>query len=104
MSDTCNELAPCVMTEPIGYYYYMGMTFGLINTATLNIAIALIVSYVILLIFTGNFLAPGLAIVSIGATITWVNAAILLMGYSFDLIGAILLVMIVGMSVDCTAT
>ena len=37
--------------------------------ATLNIAIALIVSYVILLMFTGNFLAPGLAIVSIGSTI-----------------------------------
>lgn len=86
-----------------GYYEYMGMTFGLINTATLNIAIALIVSYLILLIFTGNFLAPVLAIISIGSTITWVNAAILLMGYTFDLIGAILLVMVVGMSVDYAA-
>ena len=102
VSDTCNDVAPCMMADG-AYYRYMGMTFTLVDTATLNIAIALIVSYFILLIFTGNFLAPVLAIVSIGSTITWVNAAILLMGYKFDLIGAILLVMIVGMSVDYAA-
>ena len=57
----------------------------------------------ILLIFTTNFLVPIPAILSIGSTITWVNAGVLLAGFKFDVIGAILLVMIVGMSVDYAA-
>lgn len=53
VSDTCNDVAPCMMADG-AYYRYMGMTFTLVNTATLNIAIALVVSYFILLIFTGR--------------------------------------------------
>jgi hypothetical protein len=35
VSDTCDDLVPCVMADR-GYYQYMGMTFGLINTVHLN--------------------------------------------------------------------
>ena len=35
MSDTCDDLAPCVMAD-WGFFDYMGMTFGLINTVYLE--------------------------------------------------------------------
>ena len=48
----------------------------------------------ILLVFTGNFVVPIIAILSIGSTITWVLASILLEGYKFDVVASILIVMV----------
>ena len=73
------------------------------DAAIQNIFIALVVAYFILLTFTGNFLVPLAAVLSIGSTITWVFASILLVGYKFDVVMSILVVMIVGMSVDYAA-
>lgn len=98
----CSDSAPCVMTVP-QFFSYMGVANTLQRAAILNIGLALVVAYFILLIFTGNFIVPILAILSIGSTITWVLASILIVGYKFDVVASILIVMIVGMSVDYAA-
>ena len=81
----------------------MDMSKALEDGAIQNIFIALVVAYFILLVFTGNFLVPLAAVLSIGSTITWVFASVLLVGYKFDVVMSILVVMIVGMSVDYAA-
>ena len=65
--------------------------------------VALTVAYFILFGFTGNFFVPAIAILSIGSTITWTLASVLLFGYKFDVVASILIVMVVGMSVDYAA-
>ena len=81
----------------------MDVALALKAEAIKNIFIALVVAYFILLTFTGNFLVPLTAVLSIGSTITWVFASVLLVGYKFDVVMSILVVMIVGMSVDYAA-
>ena len=81
----------------------MDVALALKAEAIKNIFIALIVAYFILLVFTGNFLVPLAAVLSIGSTITWVFASVLLVGYKFDVVMSVLVVMIVGMSVDYAA-
>ena len=81
----------------------MDMAKALEDGAIKNIFIALVVAYFILFTFTGNFLVPLAAVLSIGSTITWVFASVLLVGYKFDVVMSVLVVMIVGMSVDYAA-
>ena len=81
----------------------MDMALALEDGAIQNIFIALVVAYFILFTFTGNFLVPLAAILSIGSTITWVLTSVLLVGYKFDVVMSVLVVMIVGMSVDYAA-
>ena len=57
----------------------MDMSLALADGVIKNIFIALVVAYFILLTFTGNFLVPLTAVLSIGSTITWVFASVLLL-------------------------
>ena len=46
---------------------------------------AQVCSYFVLVLVTRNALVPVLAVISIGATVTWVLAAGFLMGFKFDI-------------------
>ena len=78
----------------------MAVGYGMVDSAYTNVVAALVVSYVVLVVVTRNLLVPIIAILSIGSTICWVIAGVILCGYEFEFFAAILTVMIVGMSVD----
>ena len=99
VNDQCDDVAPCVMTQVNQIFYFMSALLGLQSVAVQNIVIALAAAYVVLCIVTANVLVPLLAVLSIGATVTWVLATAFLVGFKFDSNVAILIVMVVGMAV-----
>jgi len=98
---------PCELTnfgppaaQSANYYYWMRTLRDLGREAVLNIIVALIVSYVVLVLVTRNVLVPALAILSIGSTVTMVLATIFSLDYKFDANASILIVVATGLSVD----
>lgn len=89
-----------VLTQKEILFVAMAGFGGIQRTAVLNIVIALVCSYFVLVLVTRNALVPVLAVISIGATVSWVLAATFSLGFKFDLYTGILIVMIVGMAVD----
>lgn len=100
VDETCNGEAPCVMTQPWGYFFWRAALQGLQDSAIQNIVIALIASYFVLVLVTRNVIVPLLAVMSIGSTVVWVLATAFLAGLKFDSNVSILIVMVVGMAVD----
>jgi len=109
VDERCDERFRCELTnfgppgrETANYFYWMATLRELGHEAVMNIMIALVVSYVVLVMVTRNVLVPALSILSIGSTVTCVLAAIFLHPneYKFDANAAILIVMATGMSVD----
>jgi len=92
--------APCVMACNQGIFERMATLSEMRNNAIQNIGLALIVSYVVLVVTTMNLLVPFLAIFSIGSTIVWSLGTFFLWGYQFNANAAILSVMAVGLAVD----
>jgi len=105
----CTSAVPCQLANfgppgPPGgravFFYWMATLRELGREAMMNIAIALVISYLVLVAVTRNVLVPGLAILSIGSTVTCTLATTLILGHKMDANAAILIVMATGMSVD----
>lgn len=97
---TCTDTAPCLFTGVQPMWLFMAMLRDLQTSMVINIILALVVSYVMLVLTTGNLLVPLLGIVSIGGTILWTSAVNFLSGNKLDAYFAILVTLCVGLSVD----
>ena len=85
----CTDEEQCILTnKDANYYWWMSAMFGMADSAFQNVAVAVLASYLVLVLVTKNFLVPILAVISIGSTITWVLAGIFLMGYEFEFFAA----------------
>jgi len=96
----CTAAAPCVLTSRDGLFSSMATLSEMRNSALINMGLALVVAYVVLVLTTHNLLVPLLALLSIASTIIWSLAVVFLAGFKFNANASILSVMAVGLAVD----